>query len=199
MKHKRSISAREAWLLAMMPAALAVIVSFALPKHADQVKALERRLDRASGADGDELLAESKQARDQIGEATRAQQAIEARREAVLAQLEGLQRAPKYAMATSPADQMHRLSEAMAGHGVRVVATAPAKPGEVQPGEAEGWRVTLVGSWPAMHKALADAEAIPSGLRLQTLKMEPPPERAIKLRRWIMEVAVAPADVGDER
>ena len=204
-KPKRKISQRELWLIALLPAALVVILSLAVPGPAGVAAEMEERLDRlTSGNSGAsmhtqlrDLAAEHQASRQQMAE-------LEAREAVARAGIESLQApAARRALAFNMAEGLDELTSRLGGHGVQVLAMvedAGSGQGKFVAGTkgraASGgstiarrdWQVSVAATWPAMREALADAGTFPRGLALSALKMEPPRPN-VRVQRWELMVS----------
>lgn len=196
---KRKISQRETWLMALLPAALVVILSLALPGPAGEVAEMQDRLERLTGGEAEasmhkqlrDLATELKSNRQELAE-------LETGEAAVAARIQSLQ-SPVAGRAFNMAEGLDELTRRLAGHGVQVLAMIEdggSRQGKSAGGGASGggsaarrdWQVSVAATWPEVREALADADTFPQGLALSALKMEPPRPN-VPLQRWELIVS----------
>lgn len=208
-KPKRKVSQRELWLIALLPAALVVIVSLALPGPAGEASELERRLERLAGDDTEasmhdqleKLAEEHKASRQKLTDLGLQEKFLQAAIDAFESP------AAQRAIAFNLAEGLDELSVRLAGHGVRVLAMvedtaarggrsagmrSSGRSGDTGQAKPTDWQVTVAAAWPAMRRALADAETFPRGLALSAMNMEPP-RAGVGVQRWELVVTGAGA------
>ncbi|MEM9347602.1 MAG: hypothetical protein AAGB26_13390 [Planctomycetota bacterium] len=202
------MSQREVWLLALLPAALVVILSFALPGPKKKVADMEARLVRLTSQEADAHKQLHDQA-DALKKGRNEMQVLEAQQADLLAQIAALEEPAtvQRRVALDMAGVLDELARRLSQHGAQVLAMeaqnqrAPSTsasgvkakqnqsnrdPDALRP----EWVVSLVATWPVLRKALADAEAFPQGLALSAMNMEPAPS-SVTLRRWELVVTVS--------
>ncbi|MEO0476261.1 MAG: hypothetical protein AAF085_09895 [Planctomycetota bacterium] len=199
MKSKSKISQREVWLLALLPAALVVIVSFALPSPADEVAELEQRLDQMSSNE-EQTLNQLREYSDQLKQNNQEIESLEAREADLSSQIRLLNRPKQRRQMLDLADALDELARRLSKHGAQVLAMEASDQGTVARGvkqsdsrsgaEQREWVVSLVATWPVLRTALADPQAFPLGLALSAMKMESVPSSGV-LRRWELVVTVS--------
>ncbi|MEM8884618.1 MAG: hypothetical protein AAGD14_11150 [Planctomycetota bacterium] len=218
MTKKARVSKRELWLISLLPSALVVILSLAIPGPADEIPEVEERLNRLTSSDAharrhSQMRAFAKQ----LKESKAKQAELKSREAALKAELDAPP-VPRAVRTLAMAEALDELTRRLAAHGVRLLAmeqststaSAPAKtsaarirrarggarkpsPGPV--GSAEkprSWQVSLAATWPAVRAALADPRTVPPGLALSALAMDPA-RLGVPLRRWELIVEDAGA------
>lgn len=183
MKTKSKVSQREVWLLALLPAALVVIVSFALPSPADKVAELNQRLEQARGDDAQR----HKQLRVFSDERKRFQEelAVLSRTEADLtAQLRLLDVPTARGDTLNMTGILDTLLASLEKHGAKTLAIRP-KDRDVADGSE--WELRVAAPWSTLQAALLDDHAFPPGLALSALKMEQA-QPTLSLRLWELVV-----------
>lgn len=201
MKPKQKISQRELWLVSLLPAALVIIVSLAIPGPADKIAETERRLEQLSGGDAHESF--HKQLRQHTTQLKASEQELaelEARETIAQSRLHALQ-SPGRSGTLEMAEALDKLTHGLARHGVRVLAmektrsnrTTPAKSSTARSSDQQSdWQISVAATWPAVRQALADANTFPPGLALSAMKMDPPRPN-VALRKWELIVTDAGA------
>ncbi|MEM1210693.1 MAG: hypothetical protein AAGI68_00190 [Planctomycetota bacterium] len=201
MTPKRKVSQREVWLLALLPAALVAIVSFALPGPADEVSALELRLERASTSEA-QAQSRLREYAQQLQESRKELAALEAQEAQLNAEVRRLNRPSTQRRARlDVAAMLDEFARRLSGHGAQVLAMEIGKarpgvkraanvPGQPSGREPQEWVVSVAGTWSTLRAAMADEDAFPKGLGLSAIKMDPVRSNGA-LRRWELIVTVA--------
>ncbi len=188
MKPKRKVTHREVWLVSLLPAALVVIVSMALPGPADEIRAAEQRLNQLTSGDAHERLhTEYREITAQLQESQRALTELEAREAELEAQISTFASPTRPAQRLEMAQTLDELTRRLGEHGVQVLAMTEAQGSKSNASPAmvakADWRVSVAATWPAMSEALSDDDTFPQGLALSAMKMEKPRPN-LSLQRW---------------
>jgi hypothetical protein len=198
MTPKRKITQRELWLICLLPAALVVIVSMALPGPSDEIEAVERRLTQLTGGDAHEQIhSQLRELSEQREASEQDLAALTAREQSLRSQLAALQSPRPDRAAVAMAEALDELTGRLAGYGVQVLAmeqagstsrVGSARSSQAGAGQRSGysggdWQVSVAARWPAIRAALADGDAFPPGLALSAMRMESPRPN-MPLRRW---------------
>lgn len=188
MKPKRKLSRREVWLVALLPAALAVIVAPMLPGPSTGIEATERRLNQLTGGGGRQALQNQvRELETQIKDRNDELAELDEQTALLQAQLQSVQ-VPVMMRTLDMAAGLDDLSRRLDQHGVQVLAMTEGGGSETSP----GWKISVAATWPALREALTHSRTFPDGLMLLALKMEAPrPE--VLLRRWELIVTASGA------
>ncbi|MEM6257677.1 MAG: hypothetical protein AAGI37_05130 [Planctomycetota bacterium] len=197
MKTQSKVSHREVWLISLLPAALVVIISFALPSPADQVSELEDELQRLQAGE-EEMLTELREYAAQLKRDKEEMVAMEQKEQELSAQLDSATAPPDERETLDMAGVLDEFGRQLTAHGAQVVAMEEVTTGsttkktrgqdaENQASIRREWVVRLVATWPVLHAALKDPEAFPRGLSLSAMNMEPTQPKS-PLHRWELVV-----------
>ena len=182
MTAKRKISQRELWLVALVPTALVLILSQALPDVNDKIAAAERRLEQLGSTEARvRWSTELGALQTRLEESRQALEALAAQKVEVQARFDAFQ-APAPGRAQSMAQALDTLLLRLADHGLQVLDAGGSA--EVAPRD---WRIGVAATWPAMLAALEDPETAVPGLALSALSMAPA-QPSLPLRRWTLIV-----------
>jgi len=190
---KRRMSGRERWLVALLPAALILIASYAIPMGQKKAESLERVV--TSAPDDMKLHRELSELSKQLKQARQERDVEVAKLEQLQADIDFKKQGGAMAR-SSTIDRFQQLSQRLADRGVVIMASEPiqttgannSRPKGAQHDAPRAWRLTVAGTWPKLREAMSDESLTPAGLRIQTLTMsEPTP--GTTLRRWVLEVS----------
>ena len=198
MKLKRKTSLREVWLVSLLPAALVIIVSPAVPGPSGEIAAVERRLDQLGSGDAHQRVhSELRELSTQYSQNRQSLVELESREAELQKYIEEL-RLPVASGKLNMAEGLDEMTRRLAAHGVQVLAMVEEGSrrhvGSAAPSRKTGtaaqqqWRVSVAATWPVVRAALADVEAFPPGLVLLAMQMHPP-QSNVPLQRWELIVA----------
>lgn len=200
MKAKSKVSPREVWLLALLPAALVLIVSFALPSPADEVAELEQRLERFTANEG-QAVSQLREYSKELQQSNQQLKALKLKETVLSSQIQAATKPQQRRETLDMAGALDELARRLSSHGAQVLAMAAGAQGsavKASKGQSAGvsntvrreWIVSVVATWPVVRTALADAQTFPKGLALSAMNMEQAQPNGT-LRRWELVVIVA--------
>lgn len=183
---RKALSTRERWLLAVLPAALALIGSLILPGGKIERRQLNAVL---SSAPGDEemhrdLAQLTKTISESRAEARRIDDELAKLGQPEISERRAIAAAPR---AASLAGRFEQLSGRLDQAGITIVSTEAVR----QPGSsaddtsASSWRLTVASTWTQLTNAIAQPDLVPAGLVIDSIAMDPR-RNGTRLRRWVI-------------
>jgi hypothetical protein len=188
---RKALSTRERWLLALLPAALALIGSFIFPSGKTERRQLSAVLANAPG--DEEMHRELAQLTKTIGESRAEVERIDDE----LARLRQTETTERQAPAGAPAPmslagRFEQIGEGLDALGITVVSTeAVARTGS-SPDDiaANSWKLAVASSWAQLADAIARPDLVPAGLMVESIAMDPP-RTGTRLRRWVIVLSAS--------
>jgi hypothetical protein len=191
MAQSRKITTRELWLVSILPAALVLILSAALPGPNNEIASATERLEKLTSGEAHAKMdrklrlhaTEQEQVEQQLAEFSAEEEMLRH----TLAQL----RSPGGSKHVSMAAAVSTLAQRMAMHDVHLLAMENASR-EGEPDHRSGnknkvtqkkWQLEVAATWPAFRAALNDLNAFPPDIALLAISMHNA-QSASTLRRW---------------